>query len=283
MLTSRETGVRQDRAKLRLFQRTGHAADPKLHARADGSGSVSPRTTTSDTAKRPPGFSTRKPRASTRRLSADRLMTQLEMMTSTERRAAECASMSPFRNSTFSTPAFALIRRGQRQHLVGHVEAVGLARSDRRAGRRAARRCRRRSRGRAPSRRRCSSASAVGLPQPSEASTASCGRHAVSACAVEIGGDRIGGVRKAALPPQQLERSPAITRSAAAPYFSRTVSLISLRISHGISLLIKKSLIYGIKKNQQQLRPADLAEARAAALQLADELLRFRQAPCDSV
>ena len=36
--------------------------------------------------------------------------------------------MSPLRNSTFSTPAFALVGAGELEHLVGHVEAVGLAR-----------------------------------------------------------------------------------------------------------------------------------------------------------
>ena len=42
-----------------------------------------PRTTTSLTANRPPGFSTRNASASTLRLSPDRLITQFEIMTST--------------------------------------------------------------------------------------------------------------------------------------------------------------------------------------------------------
>src|SRR5262245_14414501 len=54
-------------------------------------------------------------------------MTQLEMMTSTELSGSGMCSISPFRNSTFSAPAFLLVLAGQRQHLVGHVEAVGLA------------------------------------------------------------------------------------------------------------------------------------------------------------
>ena len=45
---------------------------------------TSPRVTTSDTAKRPPGLSTRNASLKTRSLSPDRLMTQLEMMTLTE-------------------------------------------------------------------------------------------------------------------------------------------------------------------------------------------------------
>ena len=67
---------------------------------------TSPRTTTSDTAKRPPGLSTRNASRSTLRLSAERLTTQLEMITSTEASGSGMDSMSPLRNSTFSTPAF---------------------------------------------------------------------------------------------------------------------------------------------------------------------------------
>src|SRR6185437_9894392 len=59
-----------------------------------------PRTTTSETAKRPPSFSTRKASRRTRSLSADRLMTQFEMMTSTELSGSGMFSISPFRNST---------------------------------------------------------------------------------------------------------------------------------------------------------------------------------------
>ena len=44
------------------------------------SAGTSPRTTTSETAKRPPGFSTRKASRRTASLSADRLMTQFEMI-----------------------------------------------------------------------------------------------------------------------------------------------------------------------------------------------------------
>src|SRR2546425_565233 len=45
---------------------------------------TSPRETTSETAKRPPGFSTRNASRRTASLSADRLITQFEMTTSTE-------------------------------------------------------------------------------------------------------------------------------------------------------------------------------------------------------
>src|SRR5215831_18263322 len=60
----------------------------------------------SDTARRPPGFSTRNASRKTLSLSADRLITQFEMMTSTELSGSGMLSISPLRNSTFSTPAF---------------------------------------------------------------------------------------------------------------------------------------------------------------------------------
>ena len=90
-------------------------------------GGTSPRQTTSDTANRPPGLSTRNASASTFRLSADRLMTQLEMITSTEASGSGMLSISPLRNSTFSSAGLALVLARERQHLVGHVEPVRLA------------------------------------------------------------------------------------------------------------------------------------------------------------
>lgn len=55
--------------------------------------------------ERPPGFKTRKASRSTRSLSADRLMTQLETITSTLASGRGMSSIWPLRNSTFSTPA----------------------------------------------------------------------------------------------------------------------------------------------------------------------------------
>ena len=66
---------------------------------------------TSETAKRPPGRRTRAASASTLRLSPDRLMTQLEITTSTEASGSGTSSMKPLRNSTFSAPAFAALAR----------------------------------------------------------------------------------------------------------------------------------------------------------------------------
>ena len=89
------------------------------------------RTTTSDTANRPPGFSTRNASASTRALSPERLITQFEMITSTVFDGSGIASMWPLRNSTLFAPARCLVLEREREHLVGHVEAVRLAgRSD---------------------------------------------------------------------------------------------------------------------------------------------------------
>jgi hypothetical protein len=54
----------------------------------------------SETARRPPGFRTRKTSARTRRLSLDRLIAQFEMITSTEPSGSGTCSISPWRNST---------------------------------------------------------------------------------------------------------------------------------------------------------------------------------------
>src|SRR3989441_12845751 len=64
----------------------------------------------------------------------------------------------------------------------------------------------------------CSSARAVGLPQPSDASTAPSGSPVVSPASYSC--EVMGS-------PQQLLFSPSSTRNAAWPYFSRTVSLMS--------------------------------------------------------
>src|SRR5207245_2629265 len=65
----------------------------------------------------------------------------------------------------------------------------------------------------------CSSARAVGLPQPSDASTAPSGSPVVSPASYSC--EVMGS------PQQLLLFSPSSTRNAAWPYFSRTVSLMS--------------------------------------------------------
>src|SRR5207302_6944813 len=178
---------------------------------------IAPRTTTSDTAKRPPGLSTRNASPSTRRLSAERLITQFEMTTSTEASGSGMFSISPFKNSTFATPdlrwfsrASASISSVMSRPYAFPVEPTRLAES---------------STSIPPPEPRsstispaCSSARAVGLPQPSEASTAPSGSAAVSPASYrfELTGSQ-----------PQLPPCPSSTRVAAWPYFAFTVSLIS--------------------------------------------------------
>ena len=124
---------------------------------------------------RPPGRSTRAISAKTAGLSAARLTTQLLMTTSIDSAGSGIASMWPLRNSTLVAPASAALRLGEREHLVGHVDA------ERPAGRPDALRRQQdvdaaagaevehalaRDAGRRPP---------SGLPQPSEASTAASG------------------------------------------------------------------------------------------------------------
>src|SRR6188474_2584853 len=93
-----------------------------------------------------------------------------------------------------------------------------------------------------------SSVSAVGLPQPSEASTASSGRHAVSAALYRL------ALMGSAEPPQQLVEqqevcSPVVTRRAAWPYRSRTVAFTSSVL---IGSLPSSLVDIFQKKSQQQ-------------------------------
>ena len=113
--------------------------------------SMSSSATTSLTANRPPGRRTRPTSRSTAALSVDRLMTQLEITTSTAASGSGMDSMWPLRNSTFVDAGFGGVAAGEVEHLVGHVQPVGHARG-RPGGPTGSRRCRRRSRG--PTRRR---------------------------------------------------------------------------------------------------------------------------------
>ena len=64
----------------------------------------------SATAKRPPGRSTRNASWITAALSSARLITQLEMTTSTDASGSGMASMDPFRNVALVTPALSRLR-----------------------------------------------------------------------------------------------------------------------------------------------------------------------------
>ena len=108
----------------RARRRCSRSRAPRSSATSAG---TSPRTTTSDTAKRPPGFSTRNASRSTRSLSAERLMTQFEMMTSTRASGSGMLLDLALQELDVRDAGLPLVLARQGEHLVGHVEAVGLA------------------------------------------------------------------------------------------------------------------------------------------------------------
>jgi len=67
--------------------------------------------TTSDTPTRPPGFRTRNVSANTASLSTGRLITQLEITTSTVFAGSGMLSIVPLRSSTLVAPALAALAR----------------------------------------------------------------------------------------------------------------------------------------------------------------------------
>ena len=75
--------------------------------------SMSSSAITSETATRPPGRSTRAASAITFRLSPERLMTQLEITTSTLSAGSGIASISPRSHTTFSAPALRWFSRAR--------------------------------------------------------------------------------------------------------------------------------------------------------------------------
>ena len=209
-------------AILLIFQRSGHAAHPQASRSGASRRDLAPYHN-SETAKRPPGFSTRNASRNTRSLSAERLITQLEMITSTELSGSGMFSISPLRNSTFSTPALRLFSRpapashpscpGRRPcrsaPLAGrkqHVNAAARAQIEHSFSRIQLRQRRR-----------------IAAAQRSQ--RASAGIWLV--CAASYRFDVIGSQQpsSAADAPQQ-QLPPVVTRSAACPYFSFTISLI---------------------------------------------------------
>src|SRR5919204_4307319 len=135
---------------------------------------TSPRTTTSDTANRPPGLSTRNASASTRSLSPERLMTQLEMMTSTLSLGSGMCSISPLRNSTLLMPAFLWFSRASASisSVMSSPYALPVGPTRLADSNTSMPPPEPRSSTVSPARR---SARAVGLPQPSDASVAASG------------------------------------------------------------------------------------------------------------
>src|SRR5438105_3287606 len=176
-------------------------------------GGTSPRTTTSDTANRPPGLSTRNASVSTRSLSPERLITQLEMMTSTLTSGSGMCSISPLRNSTLSMPALRWLSRASASisSVMSSPYALPVGPT----------RLADSSTSMPPPEPRSSTtspglscASAVGLPQPSEAAMASLGSSDVSPHPYKFDVMESRSPRDEALP-QQEASPPALTRSAA--------------------------------------------------------------------
>ena len=76
---------------------------------------------------RPPGLSTRAISVSTAGLSVERLITQFEMTTSTESAGSGICSISALEEVDVRDAGLARVLPREREHLVGHVEAVGGA------------------------------------------------------------------------------------------------------------------------------------------------------------
>ena len=87
-------------------------------------GVTSSSATTSEIPMRPPGPARGTSRPARPACRSDRLMTQLEITTSTDSSGSGTSSMVPLRNSTFSAPALRFVRVASAEHLVGHVHAV---------------------------------------------------------------------------------------------------------------------------------------------------------------
>ena len=122
-----EAGGGELAAEVLLGERAGDAAGPLLPCPRRVASSMSGSATTSLTAKRPPGRSTRAASRNTRGLSAERLITQLLMITSTDASGSGISSIVALEELDVLGPGLALVLARELEHLVGHVEAVGLA------------------------------------------------------------------------------------------------------------------------------------------------------------
>src|SRR5437016_4289770 len=185
--------------------------------------STSPRVTTSETASLPPGLSTRKASLNTWSLSAERLITQFEIITSTALSGSGICSISPRKNSTFSVPALRLfsLASASISSVMSSPYALPVGPTRLAESRTSMPPPEPRSRTTSPG---FNFASAVGFPQPSEACSASPGTCCICAASykLEVIGSQPDPLASAV--PQQLLLFPL---SAASPYFSLTISLIS--------------------------------------------------------
>ena len=146
----------------------------KLPRSARSVGVRSSSATMSLTPRRPPGRSTRAISEKTRGFSVERLMTQLLIAMSTEASGSGIASISPLTKTALSTPACAALRRASVSisSVMSSPYAVPPGPTRRAARRTSIPPPDPRSRTVSPGRR---SATAVGLPQPRLAATASTG------------------------------------------------------------------------------------------------------------
>src|SRR6266404_1537847 len=183
---------------------------------------ISPRVTTSETASRPPGLSTRNASRNTWSLSPERLITQFEMITSTELSGNGICSISPRKNSTFSAPALRLFSSASASIscVMSSPYALPVGPTRLAESRTSIPPPEPRSRTTSPG---FNFASAVGFPQPSEACSASPGTCCICVASykLEVIGSQL--VPLASVVPQQL---PLFLPSAARPYFSFTISLM---------------------------------------------------------
>ena len=192
------------------------------------SSSMSGSAMTSETAKRPPGLSTRAASASTLGLSAERLSTQLDTMTSTDASASGMSSMKPFRNCAFATPAAAALARARSSisSVMSRPMAFPVEPTRRALMSTSAPAPEPRSSTVSPS---CRSATAVGTPQPRDACTALAVAPSTSAPSYSAAPNTCArSASVSAMGPQHSEEADcSATARAAAAYFSRTVSRMS--------------------------------------------------------
>src|SRR5580700_2541722 len=186
------------------------------------SAAISPRVTTSDTANRPPGFKTRNASRNTLSLSAERLITQFEMITSTELSGKGMCSISPRKNSTFSAPALRLFSFASASisSVMSRPYALPVGPTRLAESKTSIPPPDPRSSTTSPA---FNFASAVGLPHPIEACSANSGT--CSICRGSYKFEEIGSQEDSfphAAPQHELPPAPA--RKAACPYFSRTIS-----------------------------------------------------------
>src|SRR6516165_7060158 len=169
---------------------------------------------------RPPGTSTRNISASTAGLSVDRLITQLEITTSTDSSGSGTASICPFRNVTFPAPARAALPRASAS--ISSVMSTPYACPDGPTRRDDSSTSmpppEPRSSTRSPSFR---SATASGFPQPRLAATASAGSPSVSPSRYRDA----SGPSVSALSPAGAQHPPVSSQHpAASPDWLRTAS-----------------------------------------------------------